>query len=163
MLIVKKSRLPDAGKGLFTTEKIKKGTLIVEYLGEKLSWKAAQYRYRKSETMAYVFYISDKNCIDAQNTPDELARYANDAKATLGKKVKNNAEYQIVKRKAFIVATKTIAPGEEILVDYGDDYWENEEEETVKKKKKKSKSKNIKKFTKEKKTSKKKTKKKSKK
>jgi SET domain-containing protein len=144
MLFVKKSKLPDAGKGLFTNEKIKKGALIIEYTGEKLTWKQAVRRYSKSDSMAYVFHISPKNCIDAQNTPDSLARYANDANATLSKKVKNNSEYQIVKRKAFIVATKSIKPGEEILVDYGDDYWGEEEEETPKAKKNKKKVKDLK-------------------
>jgi len=141
MLVVKKSKLPDAGKGLFTTTRIKKGEAVVEYLGEKLTWKQAEWRYRKSESMAYVFYISAKNCIDAQPFPDALARYANDAKATLVKKVKNNSEYQIIKRKAFIVATKSIPANSEILVDYGDDYWEIEEEEKPAKKKTKKKSK----------------------
>jgi len=128
MLVVKKSKLPDAGKGLFTTTRIKKGELIVEYTGEKLTWKQAERRYKNSDKMGYVFHISPKNCIDALPCPDALARYANDANATLSKKVKNNSEYQIIKRKAYIVATKSIKPGEEILVDYGDDYWEDVEE-----------------------------------
>ncbi len=137
MLVVKKSRLPDAGKGLFTTTRIKKGAIIVEYTGEKLTWKQAEWRYRKSESMAYVFHISAKNCIDAMPCPDALARYANDANATLSKKVENNSEYQIIKRKPYIVATKSIPANSEILVDYGDDYWEVEEEPVKKKKKKK--------------------------
>ena len=128
MFKVKKSKLPDAGKGLFTTTRIKKGELIVEYTGEKLTWKEAEERYKDSENMAYVFHISPKNCIDAMPCPDALARYANDANATLTKKVKNNSEYQIIKRKAFIVATKNIPANSEILVDYGDDYWEIVEE-----------------------------------
>jgi hypothetical protein len=38
-LFVKKSTLPNAGKGLFTKVAIPKGTLIVEYKGKISAWK----------------------------------------------------------------------------------------------------------------------------
>ena len=38
-LIVKKSQLPNAGKGLFTTSKILKGSKVIEYKGEIIDWK----------------------------------------------------------------------------------------------------------------------------
>ncbi len=80
MLIVKKSRIPNAGKGLFTTSAIRKGDLIVEYKGENMSWDKCLKRYGKDINDArYLFFVSSKNCVDAQRTTKELARYANDA------------------------------------------------------------------------------------
>lgn len=127
MLVIKKSRIKGAGKGLFTTSRIKKGDVIVEYKGIKSSWNTAMRRYGNDIKAArYLFHISDKNTIDAQPTLDALARYANDAEGPGDKSVhlKNNAEYQVIKGKPYIVATKNIGPGSEILVDYAGDYWE---------------------------------------
>ncbi|PZR24775.1 MAG: SET domain-containing protein-lysine N-methyltransferase, partial [Azospira oryzae] len=41
-LYVKKSTLPGAGKGLFTKVFIPKGTRIIEYKGEVLTWKEVE-------------------------------------------------------------------------------------------------------------------------
>ena len=41
-LYVKKSTLPNAGKGLFTKKLIPKGTRIVEYKGKTRTWKEVQ-------------------------------------------------------------------------------------------------------------------------
>lgn len=128
MLVVKKSRIKGAGKGLFTTSRIRKGDVIVEYKGVKSTWNAALRRYgNKIKDARYLFHISDKNVIDAQPTLDAIARYANDAEAPIkGSKsrFKNNAEYQVIRGVPYIVATKTIGPGSEIFVDYAGDYWE---------------------------------------
>jgi SET domain-containing protein len=125
MLIVKKSRIPNAGKGLFTTSPIRKGDLIVEYKGEKMSWAKCLSRYGDDINDArYLYFVSSKNCIDAQNTPKELARYANDAGGFNEKKgLSNNSEYTNIKGVPHIIATKNIAAGSEILVDYSGDYW----------------------------------------
>jgi SET domain-containing protein len=146
MLVVKKSRIKGAGKGLFTTSRIRKGDLIVEYKGVKSTWDQAMRKYKDVKEARYIFHISDKNTIDAQFTPEELARYANDAEAPIpGAKhgFKNNSEYQVVKGKPYIVASKNIGAGAEIFVDYSGDYWEVmlEEEEETKAEKKKAKKK----------------------
>lgn len=124
-LNVKESTLPNCGKGLFTTVDIKKGMLIVEYTGEKITWAEGLKRNENHAFQSpYLFYISAKNCIDAEYTLDALARYANDAKGhTKIKGLNNNAEYLVIKRVPYIVATKNIKAGEEIFVSYGDDYW----------------------------------------
>ena len=71
-----------------------------------------------------MFYISPRNCIDAEYVLDSLARYANDAKGhTKIKGITNNSEYVIIKAKPYIVALKDIKAGSEILVSYGADYW----------------------------------------
>lgn len=141
MLVVRKSIIPGAGKGLRTTSPIRKGDLIVEYKGEKLTWKQCLKRYKEEITHArYLFYVSHKNCIDAQHTPEELARYANDAEGYVKVKgLKNNSEYCVRKGKPYIIATKNIPANSEIFVDYAGDYWEamRQHEEEQKRKKEK--------------------------
>jgi len=124
-LFVKESTLPNCGKGLFTTVDIKKGMLIVEYKGEKITWAEGLKRNENHVFQSpYLFYISSKNCIDAEYTLEALARYANDAKGhTKVKGLNNNAEYAVIKRVPYIMATKNIKAGEEIFVSYGEDYW----------------------------------------
>lgn len=125
LLFVKESTLPNCGKGLFTKVDIKKGSLIVEYKGEKITWAEGLKRNENHAFQSpYLFYITAKNCIDAEYTLDALARYANDAKGhTKVKGLTNNAEYAVIKRVPYIMATKNIKAGEEIFVSYGDDYW----------------------------------------
>lgn len=127
MLIVKKSRIPRAGKGLFTTSPIRKGDLVVEYKGEKMTWKQCLKRYGDKIDLAdYLYYVSYKNCIDAEYTSNELARYANDAEGIVKVKgFKNNCEYTNVKGVPYIQAVKNIPAGSEIYVDYAGDYWKN--------------------------------------
>lgn len=123
-LIVKKSRLPGAGKGLFTTKDIKKGSKIIEYRGEIIDWKEYCKRVKEDKD-GYMAFVSRNKCIDAYNTPQYKARYANDANGLIkSKKYKNNAEYQIIDDKVYIVATRDIKAGEEIFVDYSKDYWD---------------------------------------
>jgi len=55
-LKVKTSQLPNSGKGLFTTTPIKKGTRIIEYLGEIIDWKEYERRVELDEDGLFVFY-----------------------------------------------------------------------------------------------------------
>lgn len=123
-LIIKKSQIPGAGKGLFTTKDIKKGSKIIEYRGEIIDWK--EYCKRtKEDKDGYMAYVNRKKCIDAYNTPQYKARYANDAEGIIRKKgLKNNAEYQIIDDRVYIVATRDIKAGEEIFVSYSKSYWD---------------------------------------
>ncbi|MBW7844570.1 MAG: SET domain-containing protein-lysine N-methyltransferase [Bacteroidia bacterium] len=128
MLFVKKSNIPKAGKGLFVAKDIKKGEIITEYEGERLTWKECKARNEKKkgkEKGAYYFYINEKNCIDAEYCLWAMGRYANDA-AGIGrvKGLRNNSQYQVIKNKAYIVATRNIKKGSEVFVSYGKAYWD---------------------------------------
>lgn len=124
MLVIKKSQLPNAGKGLFTKAPIKKDKWIVEYLGDIYTWKECEER-AKEDKEGYVLFVNSKYCIDAFETPQHLARYANDAAGiSKVKGLKNNAVYDIEKKRGYIKATRNIAAGEEIFVSYGKDYWD---------------------------------------
>ena len=123
-LIVKRSRLPGSGKGLFTTKKIKKDAKVIEYRGEIINWKEYEKRVAEDKD-GYLFYISRNRCIDAYPTPQYKARYANDAMGlSRVKGLKNNCTYQIFGDQCYIVADRDIKAGEEILVDYTKEYWD---------------------------------------
>jgi len=120
-LVVKKSTLPGAGKGLFTKKFITKGTKIVEYKGRISTWKEVDHQ--KGDN-GYIFYVKRDHVINAAPYKKALARFANDARGiSKVKGLTNNAEYKEYGLKVFIVAKKNIPAGSEILVDYGKDYW----------------------------------------
>lgn len=123
-LTVKKSKLPNAGKGLFTDKPIKKGAKIIEYKGEIIDWKEYEKRVLLNKD-GYLFFINKKRCIDAWSTPQHKARYANDA-AGLSRipGIKNNSDYEIFGDKCYIVASRDIKAGEEIYVNYTKEYWD---------------------------------------
>jgi uncharacterized protein len=124
-LEVKKSKIPNAGDGLFTKKKFFKGDKIVEYLGEIIDYQEYSKR-TEDDKYGYMLYIDRKTCIDAYNTPQFVARYANDASGL--KRVpglKNNCEYEIDGRRAYIIAKQDIKAGEELFVNYGKEYWDD--------------------------------------
>jgi uncharacterized protein len=124
-LVVKKSQLPGAGKGLFTTKAIRKDKKIIQYRGEIIGYNEYRRRARK-EIDQYLFYLRRDLCIDAMLTLQYKARYANDAAGiTRVKGIRNNSDYVIFGEKCFIVARRDIKAGEEIFVDYTKPYWKH--------------------------------------
>lgn len=121
-LVVKKSTLPSAGKGLFTKTRIVKGTRILEYTGKISTWKAVNH---DEGFNPYIFYVTRNHVIDAAEDTSILGRYANDARGlTRVKGITNNCQFVIKSRRVYIESFKTILPGSEILVGYGKEYWE---------------------------------------
>lgn len=121
-LYVKKSTLPNAGKGLFTKKFIPKGTRIVEYKGRTRTWKEVQADDQESP---YIYYVTRNFVIDALNDKKAMARYANDARGLERvKDINNNAEYVEDGTRVFIEAAKDIPAGGEIFVSYGPEYWQ---------------------------------------
>ena len=120
-LYIRKSTIPNAGKGLFTKKAIPKGTRIIEYTGKRSKWKEVKDEDGKN---GYIFYINRNNVIDAKPTTKAYARYANDARGLVRiKGLLNNSDYITDGLKAYIQSKKDIPAGGEILVDYGKDYW----------------------------------------
>jgi SET domain-containing protein len=121
-LFIKKSKLPGAGKGLFTNKLIKKGTRIVEYKGRITTWKETS---KKDLDNPFVFYVKADHVIDAAPYKKAIARFANDANGiNKAKGIINNANYIQDGLRIFIIAKKDIEPGNEILVGYGKEYWD---------------------------------------
>ena len=141
-LVVKRSTIPNSGKGLFTKKLIPKGTRIVEYKGKVSTWKQVDIDEGRN---GYIYYINRNHVIDALPYPKALARYANDAKGiTRVKGIINNSQYVNDDMRVYIEAVKDIPAGGEILVQYGKEYWDVirhnkkiDEKEKLKKAKKK--------------------------
>lgn len=121
-LYISQSTIPDAGKGLFTSEAIKKGERIVEYKGRIRTWKEVT---DAGVFNGYVFYVNRNHVIDAKTYLKAMGRYANDAKGlTRSKGIINNAEYKKYNKRVYIHATRNIPADAEIFVGYGKDYWD---------------------------------------
>ncbi|MBP8042064.1 MAG: SET domain-containing protein [Bacteroidales bacterium] len=125
MISIKPSQIPGSGLGLWATKDFKKGDVIVKYDGDKISLKECERRNQNQDGYGgYYLTLSKNRIIDAQYTLWAMGRYANDAAGLSRiKGLRNNAKYQLIKREAFIVASRNIKAGEEILVSYGRSYW----------------------------------------
>ena len=120
-LYIKKSTIPNAGKGLFTKKFIPKGTFIVEYKGKVSTWKEVKDEDGKN---AYIFYVNRNHVIDGKPNKKAFARYANDARGLVKiKGLTNNSDYVTQGKMAIIESKKDIPAFSEIFVDYGPDYW----------------------------------------
>ncbi len=120
-LKIKKSTLPNAGKGLFTTIDIHKGTIICEYKGKIQKWEEVKHEDGHN---GYLMLINRNTVINALNAKRTFGRYANDARGIVKVTgLRNNAEYSYLGKKCFIEASRNIKAGEEIFVYYGAEYW----------------------------------------
>lgn len=136
-LLIKKSTLPGAGKGLFTKKFIPKGARVAEYKGKISTWKEVDHH---NGLNAYIYYVNRYHVIDSSKYTRNLARYANDAKGSEnGLKAVNNCHFVIEKYRVFLEAKKDISPKSELLVGYGKEYWDiiryNKTQAALKKKK----------------------------
>jgi SET domain-containing protein len=101
------------GLGVFATRRIRKGTRIVEYLGERVSHAEADRRYESkdaNDNHTFLFIVDRKTVIDAGVDGND-ARYFNHS-------CDPNCESVVENRRVFIEATRTIEPGEEMTYDY---------------------------------------------
>jgi len=115
------------GKGAFALRNIRKGTRIIEYLGQRISWRTADKRYddeKMSRHHTFLFTIDDKTCIDAGVNGND-ARFLNHS-------CDGNCEAITDRRRIFIEARKNIKAGEELLYDYQYERTEDHTEEDEK-------------------------------
>jgi SET domain-containing protein len=103
------------GRGVFAARRIRKGTRIVEYTGERITNKEADRRYddtRMKRHHTFLFTLDSKTVIDgAIKTGGGDASFINHS-------CEPNCEAVITDRKIFIHALHTIEPGEELAYDY---------------------------------------------
>jgi hypothetical protein len=118
---IKKSNIPNAGNGAFTTKKIKKGTLF-EYKGMWLDHQA--YKKKKNHKL-YIWEVYDLDSgnfigyIDSGNKKtSNWTRYVNCCR----NKQEENLKHKQIGKQVFYEAKRTINPDEELLIWYGDDY-----------------------------------------
>lgn len=106
---VKKS---SAGLGLFATAEFKKGELVIEYTGERITEAEANRRGGK-----YLFELNDNFTIDGKGR-ENTARYLNHSCKPNCYPELNDDETQI-----FIYAKRAIKAGEELTYNYGKMYF----------------------------------------
>jgi uncharacterized protein len=98
-----------AGYRLFAGQDIRKGTEILQYLGEKISKEESTLRVAAGNV--YIFELTDQWDIDGQPLYN-IARYINHSCAP-------NCEVQKTSRTLWIVARRQITKGEELTYNYG--------------------------------------------
>jgi SET domain-containing protein len=104
---------PVHGRGVFAVAPIRKGTRIIEYLGDRISHAAADARYDdhdENDNHTFLFIVDKHTVIDAGVNGND-ARFINH-------QCEGNCESVIENRRVFIDARRDIAPGEELGYDY---------------------------------------------
>jgi SET domain-containing protein len=104
---------PIHGHGVFAVRRIRKGTAVIEYLGNRVTHAQADERYRDKspdDNHTFLFTVDARTVIDAGIDGNE-ARFINHA-------CEPNCESTIENRRVFIRAIRTIQPGEELSYDY---------------------------------------------
>ncbi|MEP6885943.1 MAG: SET domain-containing protein-lysine N-methyltransferase [Gammaproteobacteria bacterium] len=104
---------PIHGYGVFAARRIRKGTTVIEYLGDRVSHVAADARYENkdpNDNHTFLFTVDAKIVIDAGVNGNE-ARYINHG-------CDPNCESTTLNKRIFIEAIRTVQPGEELSYDY---------------------------------------------
>jgi SET domain-containing protein len=106
------------GKGVFAIVDIAKNTKIIEYIGERISWKKAVKRHPhdpSQPTHTFYFGLDDGSVIDAL--------FGGNASMWINHSCKPNCkaiEEDVGKKsRVFLYANKNIKAGEELFYDYG--------------------------------------------
>ena len=104
------------GLGLFAARPIAKKAYVVTYRGKRIATAEAHRRERSRAGARYMFEINRRWTIDGASRHN-LGRYINHACAP-------NAKAVLRKGQIVFVALRAIAPGDEITLDYGEEYFE---------------------------------------
>jgi len=102
------------GRGVFATTAIAKGTRIIEYRGERTTWKIVCERPASDPddpAHTFIFELSDGRVIDA-GVRGSAARWINHSCAPNCKSCEDDDG------RVYIEARRTIAAGEELTYDY---------------------------------------------
>ena len=102
---------PGLGSGLFAARRFLKGEFVVEYTGERIPTS-----YADTLSSRYLFEVDDAWTIDAGEERHK-GRFVNHSCAP-------NCEASALGGRIFIHAARAIAAGEELTIDYGDEYFD---------------------------------------
>jgi hypothetical protein len=109
-LVAKKSSIPNAGRGVFATQPIKKGQRLFDYVGVKMKRNVFNRKYPNDRRYYYSAGIFD--VIDGHNHKTEnISHYINES-----------SRPNVVFMKKGVVATKNIREGEELFLTYPKNY-----------------------------------------
>ena len=104
---------PVHGYGVFALRRIRKGTTITEYLGERISHEEADARYEDKDpddNHTFLFTVDSKTVIDGGVGGND-ARYINHG-------CDPNCESTTLNKRIYVEAIRTIELGEELAYDY---------------------------------------------
>lgn len=102
------------GRGVFSAAPLKAGERVVEYKGERISWKEALRRHPhdpNDPNHTFYFALEEGGVIDGK-VDGNSARWINHSCAP-------NCEAEEVEGRVFIHALRDIEAGEELFYDYG--------------------------------------------
>ena len=102
------------GKGVFAVQDIAKGEVLVEYVGEIISWKEALRRHPhdpKDPNHTFYFQIDEDHVIDA--------KYGGNSSRWINHSCAPNCEADEEGGRVFIKALRKIKAGQELFYDYG--------------------------------------------
>lgn len=126
-LCIKGSKLVGAGDGVFTNKTILPDTIITEYCGYKrrIKWKktkggiSEKYHYSISDDSRTLVGIRTQSKLIGRG----IGQLANDAISFGLNGIENNCSFHEEGGKVYLKAKRLIMAGEELLVDYGLQYW----------------------------------------
>jgi SET domain-containing protein len=101
------------GYGVFAARRIRKGTTVIEYLGDRVSHDEADARYEDkdpNDNHTFLFTVDSKIVIDGGVGGNE-ARYINHG-------CDPNCASTTENKRIYVEAIRTIQPGEELAYDY---------------------------------------------
>ncbi len=104
---------PVHGYGVFAVRRIRKGTTIMEYLGDRVSHEEADSRYEHkdaNDNHTFLFTVDSKTVIDGGVGGND-ARFINHG-------CDPNCASASQNKRIFVEAVRTIQPGEELAYDY---------------------------------------------
>jgi len=104
---------PIHGYGVFALRRIRKGTTVTEYVGDRVSHEEADLRYEHKDpddNHTFLFTVDSKTVIDGGVGGND-ARYINHG-------CDPNCESTTLNKRIFVEAIRTIQPGEELAYDY---------------------------------------------
>jgi uncharacterized protein len=113
LYVVRTSRIH--GRGVFAARRIRKGTRIVEYTGERIDNDEADRRYDDTKMKrhhTFLFTLDRNTVIDGA-----IKRGGSDA-SFINHSCEPNCEAIITNKRIFIHAKQTIEPGSELAYDY---------------------------------------------
>lgn len=102
------------GKGVFALVPIRKDELVVEYVGEVITWDEALRRHPHDPSQpdhTFYFHLSDELVIDG-NVDGNASKWINHS-------CDPNVEADDESGQVYLMALRDIRPGEELFFDYG--------------------------------------------
>ena len=125
---VKKSKIPNAGKGLFAKKNMPRGEHVALYFGVMVHRSQVDGDYYVSD-----YFLEEPSSdwiIDAADPKSCLGRYSNDSLSL----EQTNAVFGFYKKpySGYLKLTKSVRKGDEIYTSYGPVYWEDAKQKNAK-------------------------------